>query len=255
MGALSAEELIRYQRQLIIPQIGDGGQKKLKGAKVFLSGLGGLGSISAYYLAAAGIGHLKIVDRDDVETQNLNRQIIHWTNDVGRPKVESAMEKLRHLIPGVHIESVQEELREQNALDLVGDCSLIIDATDNFETRKILNRASVDKNIPFICGGVDCFNGMVTIFIPGKSPCLETKTVFGQEWSIMKDKEIEITINGLKEKVPEKSTISQLIAYFKEEDVHLIVEHNGQFVYPQKYTTTIVSDGDRIEFINPNFGG
>jgi molybdopterin/thiamine biosynthesis adenylyltransferase len=170
--ALSKQESQRYLRQTIIPGIGEGGQQKIKAAKVFLAGLGGLGSISATYLAAAGIGHLVIVDMDEVRLDNLNRQIIHWTEDIGKPKVDSTS-KLRRLNPLCHIQPVHAEIREDNIMDLVGDCSIIVDATDNLATRKVLNRASLSKRIPFIYGGIDGFNGMVSTFVPGKSPCLE----------------------------------------------------------------------------------
>lgn len=145
----------------------------LKEAKVFLAGLGGLGSISAYYLAAAGVGLLRMVDMDEVDAGNLNRQILHWSRDIGIPKVHSAVAKLRSLNPNIQMETVQAKIRQKNVLNLVGDCSLIIDASDNLECRKALNIASVEKRIPFIYGGVDCFSAMVTTFYPGETPCLE----------------------------------------------------------------------------------
>jgi molybdopterin-synthase adenylyltransferase len=170
---LSQNELLRYHRQLIIPQIGEEGQKRIGEAKVFLAGAGGLGSISAYYLAAAGVGYLRIVDKDVVDLPNLNRQIIHWTSDIGEAKVESARRKLNSLNPECLVDQVREEMRADNIIRLIGDCSIIVDATDNFETRRVLNRASLRKGIPLIYGGVDQFSGMVTTFIPGKTPCFE----------------------------------------------------------------------------------
>jgi adenylyltransferase/sulfurtransferase len=170
---LTSEERLRYQRQLIMPEIGAEGQERLKRAKVFLCGLGGLGSVSAYYLVAAGIGHLRVVDMDVVELQNLNRQILHGQDDVGIPKIDSAKYKLERFNGAVQIDTFHKELREENALDLVGDSELIIDATDNLKTRKILNRVSLNKGIPLILGGVEGFNGMVTTCIPGESPCFE----------------------------------------------------------------------------------
>ncbi len=167
------EELLRYNRQIIIPRIGEEGQKKIKRAKVFVAGIGGLGSISSYYLTAAGIGHLKIVDRDKVDYGNLNRQIIHWTEDIGQPKPVSANRKLKNLNPNCTIEAVLDEITEDNCLTLIGDCSIIVDATDNMETRRLLNIASVRKRIPYIYGGVHELDGMATTFIPGKTPCLE----------------------------------------------------------------------------------
>ncbi len=149
------------------------GQEKLKGSKVFLAGLGGLGSISANYLVAAGIGHIRIVDGDRVAQDNLNRQILHWTDDIGRTKVDSAVDKLKRLNPNCHIEAFNEVIEEENALELIGDCAIIMDGTDNLEARRILNRVSVKKKIPLIFGGVDGLNGMITTFIPGETGCLE----------------------------------------------------------------------------------
>jgi len=157
----------------MIREIGEIGQKRLRRARICIAGLGGLGSISAYYLAAAGVGYLKIVDRDRVGLENLNRQILHSTKDIGRPKSESALEKLRQLNPSAHIDAVTAQIGEDTVMALVGDCDLIVDALDNFEARKHLNRASISREIPFIFGGVDGFSGMVTTFIPGKTPCLE----------------------------------------------------------------------------------
>jgi molybdopterin-synthase adenylyltransferase len=173
MMPLSVEEQHRYSRQIMIPRIGESGQERLKHARIFIAGLGGLGSISAYYLAAAGVGYLKIVDRDRVGLENLNRQILHRTADIGRPKSESALEKLRGLNPTCRIDAVTEEIREDTIFGLIGDCDLIVDATDNFEARKNLNRASLSRKIPFVYGGINAFSGMVTTFIPGKTPCLE----------------------------------------------------------------------------------
>ncbi|QTA92423.1 THIF-type NAD/FAD binding fold-containing protein [Desulfonema magnum] len=173
MTILSSEELTRYNRQIIIPEIGEQGQKKLRQAKVFIAGMGGLGSVSAYYMAAAGIGTLKIADMDHVLLGNLNRQILYGINDIKRPKTESALEKLRELNPFCHILPVQEEICDENVMDMVADCEIILDATDNPETRKVLNRASVSKKIPFVYGGVNGFSGMVTTFVPGETPCFE----------------------------------------------------------------------------------
>ncbi len=170
---LSPEEALRYQRQIVLPRIGPAGQKKLQKSRVFLAGLGGLGSVSAYYLVAAGIGHLRAVDGDRVDPGNLNRQLLHFTNDIGKEKAVSAREKLLNLNPHSRIETVFETIHEENGEALVGDAELILDGTDNFETRKVLNRISLKKNIPFFFGGVDGWTGMTTVFIPGKTPCLE----------------------------------------------------------------------------------
>ncbi len=170
---LSQEERTRYTRQIMIPEIGEEGQKKLKQARVFVAGVGGLGSISSYYLTAAGIGHLTIVDRDKVEGSNLNRQIIHWTGNIGDWKTDSGALKLRSLNPYCSIQAIQAEITEDNCESLVGDCAVIVDAMDNMKTRRILNRVSVRKGIPYIYGGVHQLDGMATVCIPGKSPCLE----------------------------------------------------------------------------------
>ncbi len=170
---ISSEEAIRYNRQLILPEIGTQGQIKLKQARVLIAGVGGLGSVSAYYMAAAGIGSIRIADRDCVEAGNLNRQILHGTGDIGKPKTLSALEKLRNLNPDCNIEPIQEIISDETILDMVADCTVILDGTDNLKTRKVLNRASILKGIPFIYGGVEGFTGMVTTFIPGRTPCLE----------------------------------------------------------------------------------
>lgn len=170
-GVFFQKERARYERQIVIPAVGEAGQRKIKTAKIFIAGAGGLGSISSYYLAAAGVGELVIVDGDMVEVTNLNRQIIHTTADVGMPKVLSAKKKLEALNPHCAVRPLQITMNEKNILDLVGDCSIIVDATDNFEARRALNYASLRKNIPFIYGGVREFNGMITTFMPGKTPC------------------------------------------------------------------------------------
>ncbi|MFO7987246.1 MAG: HesA/MoeB/ThiF family protein [Desulfatiglandaceae bacterium] len=172
-SALSSEEAKRYQRQMVMPEIGEAGQFKLRKGRVFLTGLGGLGSVSAYYLAAAGIGHLRLVDRDRVEPGNFNRQILHFSDNIGERKVDSAAEKLRRLNPHCRIETLHETVSWNNAEEMVGSAHLIVDGTDNVETRRVLNRVSLKKGIPFVFGGVDGLMGMATTFVPGKTPCFE----------------------------------------------------------------------------------
>jgi adenylyltransferase/sulfurtransferase len=145
----------------------------LKQARIFIAGMGGLGSVSAYYLAAAGIGSLRIADGDFVEAGNLNRQILHGTGDIGKPKTQSALEKLRNLNPYCDITPIQSILTDENILDMITGCTVILDGTDNLKARKILNRASILKNIPFVYAGVNGFTGMVSTFIPGETPCME----------------------------------------------------------------------------------
>jgi len=173
MASLSPEEAVRYRRQMVLPEIGRKGQQKLKDARVFIAGLGGLGSVSSLYLAAAGVGYLQIVDMDRVAPENLNRQILHSTQDLGRPKTDSAIEKLKALNPFCRVNAVQAAIRSDTIDDLVEDCGMILDAVDNFETRVILNRISLSRGIPFVFGGVNGFDGMTTTFIPGKTPCFE----------------------------------------------------------------------------------
>lgn len=170
---LSTEELTRYRRQLGIAEIGPEGQERLKAATVFVAGLGGLGSISTLYLTAAGIGGLRIVDRDRVALDNLNRQILYGTADLQRPKPEAARERLSALNPLCRIEAIQREITEESAADLVADSMLIVDATDNRQTRRILNRVSLARRIPFVLGGIEGFDGMVTTFVPGRTACFD----------------------------------------------------------------------------------
>ena len=173
MGHLSSEERVRYERHIAMPEVGLKGQQRLGEASVFLAGLGGLGSLSAFCLVAAGIGHLRVIDRDRVELGNLNRQILHWTDDIGRLKTDSAREKLERLNPGCRLEAVAAELNRDTAAELTKGCHVILDGTDNLETRKVLNRVSLENRTPFVFGGVDGFNGMVSTFVPGQTPCLE----------------------------------------------------------------------------------
>ena len=168
---LTEEQKQRYQRQLSIPEIGVDGQIKLGKASVLIVGLGGLGSISSYYLAAAGVGHLRIVDGDDVALDNLNRQILHSTLDLNRPKTESAAEKLHRLNPECRIEPVRAHIGEDNGLDLAEGCDLILDATDNLATRHVLNRISLARQIPLLYGGINGWNGTAATFIPEKTCC------------------------------------------------------------------------------------
>ena len=168
---LNENELVRYDRQILIEGFGEEGQEKLKQAKVFIAGSGGLGSPVSIYLAAAGLGTMRIVDRDNVELSNLNRQILHWSADLGREKVNSAAEKLGNLNPNVRIEAIKETINESNISQLVGDADVIVDAMDNMETRHLLNRLSLQKNIPFFHGAVRGLEGRATTFIPGQTAC------------------------------------------------------------------------------------
>lgn len=168
---LTQDELARYDRQIMIPEIGREGQEKLKKAKVFIAGAGGLGSPVSIYLAAAGIGHIRIADHDKVDLSNLNRQILHWDKDVGRMKADSAEEKLRSLNPNVKIEIVKETIDENSVASMVEGFDAIVDAMDNFPTRYVLNKAAIEKNIPFFHGAVRGLEGRAMTIIPGKSAC------------------------------------------------------------------------------------
>ncbi len=169
---LTKKELERYDRQILIPGFGKEGQAKLKKAKVFIAGAGGLGSPAAIYLAAVGVGTLRIADHDNVELSNLNRQILHWEKDVAREKANSAAEKLIKLNPNIRVVTISDTITETNATDLIGDADLIVDAMDNLPTRYLLNQTAVAKNIPFIHGAVYGFEGRAMTTIPGKSACL-----------------------------------------------------------------------------------
>lgn len=167
--SLNERELSRYSRQIL--QFGADGQEKLKTAKVFIAGAGGLGCPVALYLAAAGIGEIRIADRDEVELTNLNRQVLHREQDIGRKKTDSALEKLLDLNSEITIQAFGVEIRDQNALELVGDADMIIDALDTFEARYLLNRIAVQAGIPLIHGAIRGFGGQATTIIPGKTPC------------------------------------------------------------------------------------
>jgi len=169
---LTERELQRYDRQIMIYGFGEEGQEKLKKARVFIAGAGGLGSPAAVYLAAAGIGTIRMADHDTVELSNLNRQILHWDENIGEEKAESAANKLKKLNSDIRIEVMGETLTEANALQLVADSDLIVDAMDNLPTRYLLNRTAIKKGIPFFHGAVYGFEGRAMTVIPGKSACL-----------------------------------------------------------------------------------
>ena len=169
---LARDERERYDRQIMIGGFGKEGQGRLKRAKVFIAGAGGLGSPVATYLTAAGVGMIRIVDHDRVELSNLNRQVLHWTNDIGKRKVNSANEKLRRLNPGVKVEAKKEMITEANISQLVAGFDLIVDAMDNLPTRYLLNKVALEKNIPFFHGAVYGFEGRAMTIIPGETACL-----------------------------------------------------------------------------------
>jgi adenylyltransferase/sulfurtransferase len=169
--ALSTEELTRYSRHLMLPQVGEEGQLALKRARVLVIGAGGLGSPVAIYLAAAGVGTMGIVDFDDVDLSNLHRQILHGSASIGRPKTESAVERLRDANPNVLLKPYRDRLTASNALEIARDYDLIVDGTDNFATRYLVNDAAVLLGIPNVFGSVHRFEGQASVFAAKDGPC------------------------------------------------------------------------------------
>src|ERR1700757_2480618 len=169
---LTNDEIARYSRHLILPEVGLEGQQKLKAAKVLCVGTGGLGSPLAFYLAAAGIGALGLVDFDVVDESNLQRQIIHSTKDVGRPKIDSAAEKLEALNPHMKIVKHETMLSSANALDIIKDYDIVADGTDNFPTRYLVNDACVlSGNKPNAYASIFRFEGQASVFATKDGPC------------------------------------------------------------------------------------
>lgn len=168
---LSEEELSKYNRQIIISDIGVEGQRILKSSKVLIIGLGGLGSSVAYYLATAGIGCLGLLDKDRVELSNLNRQILHYQSDIGKTKTESAFSKLSKLNPNIKIEVHEIQLDENNIEDVINNYDFIVEASDNFETKFLVNDTCIKLGIPFVIGGVFQFEGQMITVLPQKTAC------------------------------------------------------------------------------------
>jgi adenylyltransferase/sulfurtransferase len=168
---LSKEDVRRYSRHLIMPEVGVAGQKKLRAASVLLIGAGGLGSPLAMYLAAAGIGRIGLVDYDTVDYTNLQRQIIHGTKDVGRPKLESAKARILDINPGVQVDTYQVPLTSENALEIFEPYDIIIDGTDNFPTRYLTNDACVLLGKPNVYGSIFRFEGQASVFYAKEGPC------------------------------------------------------------------------------------
>lgn len=171
LPALSNEEISRYSRHLIMPEVGMEGQRRLKAASVLMIGTGGLGAPVGMYLAAAGVGRLGIVDFDVVEASNLQRQIIHGTADIGRLKIESARDRLRDINPHIEIETHETRLTSANALRLFGDYDIVVDGTDNFPTRYLVNDACVLLGKPNVYGSIFRFEGQASVFWAKKGAC------------------------------------------------------------------------------------
>lgn len=169
--SLSHRELVRYARQTSLPEVGVAGQQKLKNAKVLLVGAGGLGGPIALYLTAAGVGTITIVDFDHIELTNLHRQIMYSPDEIGQSKAHTAADKLRQQNPDIEINVVEERLDKDNALELVKQHDVVVDGTDNFATRYLINDACVAANKPCVFGSIYRFEGMVTVFNLDGGPC------------------------------------------------------------------------------------
>ena len=165
---LTEEQINRYSRQIVLKEIGGIGQKKLLNSKVSLIGLGALGSPVAYYLVAAGIGNLKVIDYDSVELSNLHRQILHFTKDINRNKTESALEKLNLLNPDCKIDIIPEKITPENAKEILKNSDFVIEGSDNFPTKMLINDACVYLKIPFTIAGVLRFHGQIMTVVPEK---------------------------------------------------------------------------------------
>jgi adenylyltransferase/sulfurtransferase len=168
---LGNDEIARYSRHLIMPEVGMEGQKKLKAAKVLLIGTGGLGAPLGLYLAAAGIGRIGLVDFDVVDFSNLQRQVIHSTNDVGRPKLLSAKDKILAINPHIQVDTYETMLKSDNALDIIRPYDIVIDGTDNFPTRYLVNDACVLLDKPNVYGSIFRFEGQASVFYAKEGPC------------------------------------------------------------------------------------
>jgi molybdopterin/thiamine biosynthesis adenylyltransferase/rhodanese-related sulfurtransferase len=168
---LTTDQIQRYSRHFLLPQVGEKGQRKLLRSKVLLIGAGGLGSPTALYLAAAGVGTMGLMDGDTVDVSNLQRQILHTTANVGRPKVESATEMLRALNPDVNVIPLPTRIDVDNVMDIIKDYDLVIDGSDNFDTRYLLNDACYLAGKANIHGSIFQFEGMASVFAPNKGPC------------------------------------------------------------------------------------
>jgi len=167
----SEEQLMRYSRHIILPEVGGKGQKKISDAKVLMIGAGGLGCPVGYYLAAAGVGTIAIVDNDEVELSNLQRQIAHSVNTLGVNKADSAKKTFEALNTDVNVIAVKERINSENILDLMKDYDIVVDGTDNFPTRYLINDACVMLNKPLVSGAILRFEGQVTTIIPGEGHC------------------------------------------------------------------------------------
>jgi len=165
------EQIKRYSRHIILPEVGGKGQRKISTAKVFIAGAGGLGCPVGYYLTAAGVGTIAIVDNDEVELSNLQRQIAHSVKTLGVNKAESAKQTFENLNPDVKVIAIKQKINSKNILDLIKDYDIVVDGTDNFPTRYLINDACVMLKKPLVSGAILRFEGQVTTILPGDGPC------------------------------------------------------------------------------------
>ena len=171
MVEFTNEQLERYSRHIILKEVGEKGQKKLLNAKILIIGAGGLGSPAAMYLAAAGVGTIGIADADEVDLSNMQRQIIHATDDIGKAKVQSAKETMNKINPDVTVNTYHIFITSENIMDLIKDYDFIIDSTDNFSTKFLINDACVMAKKPFSHAGIIGFKGQLMTYVPGEGPC------------------------------------------------------------------------------------
>lgn len=169
--ALTNQQAERYSRHIQLKEVGAEGQEKLLHSRILIIGAGGLGSPAALYLAAAGVGTIGIADADEVDLSNLQRQVIHTTQDIGRAKVLSASETMRAINPDITVKTYPVRINSSNILDLIQDYDFIIDATDNFETKFLINDACVMAKLPFCHGGILEFRGQLMTYVPEQGPC------------------------------------------------------------------------------------
>ena len=181
---MNDEQLLRYSRQMMLPEIDAAGQERLNESRVLIIGLGGLGSPVSIYLSSAGVGRLVLVDFDKVEISNLQRQIVHTTTDINRLKIESAKEHLQAINPEISIECIDHVMENHELLDQATKADVIVDASDNFQTRFALNEASIKTKTPLVSGAAIRFEGQVTVFNPkdDTSPCY--RCLYGEEITI-----------------------------------------------------------------------
>jgi molybdopterin/thiamine biosynthesis adenylyltransferase len=173
MSGLSVAGDDRYLRQTLLPEIGPKGQERLAKACVLIAGARGLGSASAFYLAGAGVGHIKIVDNDIVEISNLNRQILHADTALGQPKALSAADRLKAFNPGIQVTGLCERITHDTITAMLKGVDIIVDGCDSYDTRQVLNRASLKHGLPYVYAGVRGFDAMVSCFVPGQTACFE----------------------------------------------------------------------------------